>query len=63
MSDPTMPALFTTVVGAVWDQVTTCMNTVVANPLLLLSVAVPFVGAIIGLAKRFLRFGGSRRGR
>ena len=44
MSDPTMPALFTTVVGAVWDQVTTCMNTVVANPLLLLSVAVPFVG-------------------
>lgn len=58
-----MPAMFTTVVAAVWNQISSCMTTIVGNELLLLSVAVPFVGAIIGLAKRFLRFGGSRRGR
>lgn len=56
-----MPELFTTVTTAVWGEVTTCMTTIISSPLLLLSVAVPFVGAIIGLAKRFLRFGGGRR--
>lgn len=58
-----MPELFTTVVGEVWTQVGTCMTTIAGNALLLLSVAVPFAGAIIGLGKRFLRFGGGRRGR
>lgn len=61
MDTPTMPELFTTVVTAVWSQVTTCMTTISGNALLLLSVCVPFVGAVIGLAKRFLRFGGGRR--
>lgn len=56
-----MPELFGTVTTAVWNEVTTCMTTITGNPLLLLSVAVPFVGAVIGLAKRFLRFGGGRR--
>lgn len=56
-----MPELFTTVTTAVWGEVTTCMTTISSNALLLLSVAVPFVGAIIGLSKRWLRFGGSRR--
>lgn len=58
-----MPELFSTVTGVVWSQVGDCMTTISTNALLLLSVAVPFVGAIIGLGKRFLRFGGSRRGR
>lgn len=56
-----MPELFGTVTTAVWNEVTTCMTTITGNALLLLSVAVPFVGAVIGLAKRFLRFGGGRR--
>lgn len=58
-----MPELFTTVTGAVWGEVTNCMSTIAGNALLLLAVAVPFVGAVIGLAKRFLRFGGGRRGK
>lgn len=61
MSDPTMPAMFSTVVTEVWSQITTCMTTISSNALLLIPVCVGFVGAIIGLAKRFLRFGGSRR--
>lgn len=56
-----MPELFSTVTSAVWGEVINCMSTITSNALLLLSVAVPFVGAVIGLAKRFLRFGGGRR--
>lgn len=56
-----MPELFTTVTTAVWGEVTNCMTAISTNALLLLSVAVPFVGAIIGISKRWLRFGGGRR--
>lgn len=55
-----MPELFTTTVGAVWSQISDCMATITGSALLLLPVAVAFVGAVIGLAKRFLRFGGGR---
>lgn len=49
-------------VGAVTSGMTTLVGTIKNEPLLLLAVAVPFVGACIGLAKRLFRFGG-RRGR
>lgn len=56
-----MPELFTTTVSAVWSQISDCMTTITGSALLLLPVSVAFVGAVIGLAKRFLRFGGGRR--
>ena len=56
-----MPANFSTVVGEVWTQITSCMNTVVSSPILLVGVGVSFAGAVIGLTKRFIRFGGGRR--
>ena len=56
-----MPANFSTVVGEVWAQITNCMNTVVGSPILLIGVGVSFAGAVIGLTKRFIRFGGGRR--
>lgn len=56
-----MPENFTTVVGEVWEQVTSAMETITSSPILLLGVGVSFAGAIIGLTKRFIRFGGGRR--
>lgn len=56
-----MPENFTTVVGEVWTQVTSAMTTITSSPILLLGVGVSFAGAIIGLTKRFIRFGGGRR--
>lgn len=55
-----MPENWATAVSAVTSGLTSSVNTITANPILLLSVAVPFVGATIGLAKRLLRFGGRR---
>ncbi len=57
-----MPELFTTAVGFVWTQIDSCVTTITGNAMLLLSVAIPVAGAVIGLAKRLLRFGGRRRG-
>lgn len=56
-----MPELFSTVTGSVWGEVTNCMATITSNAILLLPVGVAFVGSVIGLSKRFLRFGGGRR--
>lgn len=56
-----MPENFTTALSAVWSQIDSCVTTITGNPMLLLSVAIPVAGAIIGLAKRLLRFGGRRR--
>ncbi|MDE6501507.1 MAG: hypothetical protein K2L10_05440 [Ruminococcus sp.] len=50
-----------TALEMVWGQMTTCVNTISGSPLLLLAVAIPVAGAVIGLAKRLLRFGGRRR--
>lgn len=55
-----MPENWSTAVTAVTSGLTASVNTITGNPILLLSVAVPFVGATIGLAKRLLRFGGRR---
>lgn len=50
--------LFETVLEFIWGQVGDCIDTIVSNPLLLLGVAVSVAGAIIGLAKYLLNFGG-----
>lgn len=50
--------LFETVLEFVWKQIGDCVDTIVSNPLLLLGVAVSVAGAIIGLAKHLLSFGG-----
>lgn len=57
-----MPENFTTALTLVWSQISSCVDTITGNAMLLLSVAIPVAGAIIGLAKRLLRFGGRRRG-
>ena len=55
-----MPEAFNDALTVVWNQLTNCMQTISNNAMLLLVVAVPLVGAAIGLAKRLLRFGGGR---
>ena len=55
-----MPAGWTTALEAVTDGMTDIVTTITASPVMLLAVAIPFVGACIGLAKRLLRFGGRR---
>lgn len=57
-----MPELWATATSAVTAGMTSVVTTITGNAVMLLAVAVPFVGATIGLAKRLLRFGG-RRGR
>lgn len=55
-----MGAVWTTAVTAVTTGMTDIVDTITGNAIMLLAVAVPFVGATIGLAKRLLRFGGKR---
>lgn len=55
-----MPANWTTAVQAVTAGLSSSIATITGDPIMLLSVAVPFMGACIGLAKRLLRFGGRR---
>lgn len=58
----------TPIISAVWDAAVTAttggmtdiVTMITGNAIMLLAVAVPFVGAVIGLAKRLLRFGGKR---
>lgn len=57
-----MPTDWATTVAAVTTGMGDVVTTISGSPIMLLAVAVPFVGATIGLAKRLLRFGG-RRGR
>lgn len=56
-----MPELWATATGAVTSGMSSIVTTISSNAVMLLAVAVPFVGATIGLAKRLLRFGGGRR--
>ena len=62
MNEPTvtMSAAFTAVLGAVWDGIGGVVDTIKAEPLLLIPVGVAFAGACIGLAKSLM---GSRRRR
>lgn len=55
-----MGTVWTTAVTAVTTGMTDIVDTITASPIMLLAVALPFVGATIGLAKRLLRFGGRR---
>ena len=56
-----MPELWATATGAVTTGMTSIVTTISSNAIMLLAVAIPFIGAVIGLAKRLLRFGGGRR--
>lgn len=56
-----MPENFSTVVSECWTQISSCINTIVGSPILLLGVGVSFAGAVIGLTKRFIRFGSGKR--
>lgn len=56
-----MPEIWATSVAAVTGGISSIVTTITANAVMLLAIAVPFVGACIGLAKRLLRFGGRRR--
>lgn len=56
-----MPELWATATGAVTTGMTSIVTTISSNSIMLLAVAIPFIGAVIGLAKRLLRFGGGRR--
>lgn len=55
-----MPTNWSTALAAVTDGMTDIVTTITGSPIMLLSVAIPFVGACIGLAKRLIRFGGRR---
>lgn len=56
-----MPELWTVAATAVWEGVTKTVSTVTNDAVLMLPIAVAFVGAAIGLGKRLLRFGGRRK--
>lgn len=60
MGDLVMGTVWDTAVTAVTTGMTDMVDTITGSPIMLLSVAVPFIGAVIGLAKRLLRFGGRR---
>ena len=51
---------FTTALTTVWSQIGDCLDTITGQAVLMLPVAVSFAGAILGLAKGFLRFGRRR---
>lgn len=55
-----MTETWTTAVDTVTGGMTDIVDAITSSPVMLLSVAVPFIGACIGLAKRLLRFGGRR---
>lgn len=56
-----MGTVWTTATEVVTSGMTDIVTMITGNAIMLLSVAVPFIGAVIGLAKRLLRFGGRRR--
>lgn len=56
-----MPENFGTVMTEVWTQIVACTGKIVDSPILLLGVGVSFAGAVIGLTKRFIRFGSGKR--
>lgn len=66
MGDVTNPVVsyitanFSSCVSAVTSGMTSIVGTIKGEPILLLAVAVPFIGACIGLAKGLFRFGGGR---
>lgn len=56
-----MTESFTTALNTVTSGMGNVVEMITGSPLLMLPVLVGFVGAMIGLAKRLLRFGGGRR--
>ena len=56
-----MPENFGTVMTECWSQIGDCMEAIIGSPILLLGVGVSFAGAVIGLTKRFIRFGSGKR--
>lgn len=60
IEDLIMGTVWTNAVDAVTSGMGDIVTTITGNAVMMLAVAVPFVGACIGLAKRLLRFGGRR---
>lgn len=56
-----MPEIWAPAVAAVTGGISSIVQTITSNVVMLLAITVPFVGACIGLAKYLLRFGGRRR--
>lgn len=56
-----MPENFNTVLTECWSQIGKCMEAITGSPILLLGIGVSFAGAVIGLTKRFIRFGSGKR--
>lgn len=56
-----MTESFTTALNTVTSGMGNVVEMITGSSLLMLPVLVGFVGAMIGLAKRLLRFGGGRR--
>lgn len=56
-----MTESFTTALNTVTSGMGNVVEMITGSPLLMLPVLVGFVGAMISLAKRLLRFGGGRR--
>lgn len=44
-----------------WDLIKECISTMKDEPILLMPTIIGLVGAIIGLTRRFLRFGRGRK--
>ena len=44
-----------------WTMITDCIGVMKAEPILLMPTIIGLVGAVIGLTKRFLRFGRGRK--
>lgn len=56
----TLPAAFTTLLTAIWGQLTSFISAITENPLLLIPVGFAFIGGIIGIGQRMM---GTRRRR
>lgn len=52
---------FTTVLSAIWDGIGGVVDTIKAEPLLLIPVGLMFAGACIGLAKKLMGAGKKRK--
>ena len=55
MDTPTAMENLTSVVGDVWEMITSGFTTITSQPLLLVGLGIFVVGAIIGLVYRMIR--------
>ena len=60
-SSTSISTAFTTVLSAVWDGIGGVVDTIKAEPLLLIPIGLAFAGACIGLAKKLMGTGRKKR--